>query len=91
MSVARTSGVFAAPFFFLHFFFFLAELAFFFLHFFFAATALPPEALALAPTVATMSAMTATSAKPMSPLFIRILKPLSLLRALTLPQACAPI
>ena len=89
VSVARTIEIGAVVVFFLHFFF-LAECAFFFLHFFLAATAEPPEALALAPTVATISAIMATSAKPISPLFVRILKPLSVV-ALTLPQACAPI
>ena len=76
VSVARTSGAGFAPFFFffLHFFF-LDELAFFFLHFFFLAisAALPPAAVAAVPTVTlSMSARIASSASPVSPLFLRI-------------------
>ena len=77
VSVARTSGARPSAFFFFFFlhFFFLEELAFFFLHFFFLAisAALPPEAVAAVPTVTLIiSARIASSASPVTPLFLRI-------------------
>ena len=77
VSVARTSGAGFAPFFFFFFhFFFLEELAFFFLHFFFflaISAAPPPAAVAAVPSVTlSMSARIASSASPVSPLFLRI-------------------